>query len=108
MAVFALGWKGWVELRRARSAPQAECSEVIHQLDPSTIPYWQRRKSVTLKQLCFRGGTFLLSLPRRRFAALTRLRCPQGSVVALPPSVGVALLKKVNYEHAPHRATSET
>lgn len=96
MNLFALGWKGWVEVRKAHKPPTAHCSEIQHHLDPASIPYWQRTKSVTLKQLCFKGGRFLLSLPRRRFAAITRLSCPQGSVIPIPPPLANRLLERFN------------
>lgn len=100
MGLFALGWKGWVELRRARAMPVAECSQIQHVIDPASLPYWARARSLTLKQLHFKGGTFLASLPRRRFASLTRLRCPMGQVIPIPPPLAVKLLQKVHHESA--------
>lgn len=104
--IWALGWKGWVELRRARSAPKAECSEVKHVLDPAALPPYSRRKFIMLRQFCYRGGTFLASLPRRRFASLTKLSCPPGAVIPIPPAVALKL--KGLYEHAPDQTASQT
>lgn len=91
--IYALGWKGWVELRRARTPPKVEASEVKHFLNPAV-----GNRFIMLKQLCFRGGTFLVSLPRRRFTSITRISCPQGSVVRVPAPAASRL--KGFYEHA--------
>lgn len=99
--LYALGLKGWVEIRKARRPPQPHLSKVklatptdsvgwSHPYDGRYIPphSW-------IRQICFKGGRFVRSMRKRRFSALTSLKVPIGGVVLIPSSFHAQLLEGI-------------
>lgn len=100
MKLFALGWKGWVEVREASSPPIKNHSTIRHLANGKQ--YWDRPVKVQIKQFCFKGGKFLLSLPRPKFYSLTKLPTPQGCVIPIPDEIKSKLLELQHGTPAAH------
>lgn len=109
--LWALGWKGWVEVRKARVAPKARPSQVeVSLADPPIYAYnyYSAPRKITLKQLCFSGGKFLISFPKRRFYNLFRLSVPIGGVIEVPPPLVPKLLGVLNGQPHSHETALQT
>lgn len=102
--VYALGMKGWVELREADVAPKLHASEInqpavkqkvykqgywtngpngLDEYTPARFIYVSKRMKI--KNIIFTGGKPLNSLKTRRFAALTKISIRAGGIVELSP-----------------------
>jgi hypothetical protein len=107
MKYYALGTKGWVEIRSARKAPTLETSKAV-------IPYTRRvldytsyyntgrmtTKEMPLKlkmdESIFKGGRVVASIRSREFASVTKVAIRKNGILELPADK-VDLLKEKGY-----------
>lgn len=97
MPYYALGLKGWVEIRYARRPPSPHLSEVKYRCKEGgqhPLFTWDTLPAVTisLKQISFTGGKFITSFSRRKFTARTRLSVPFGTVLKLSKQMEETIL----------------
>lgn len=92
MRFWAVGLKGWVQIRSGNKPPRPITSSSLIPLEQQQggyFDYWSQRweggfkvKSVfKLEQVVFEGGRVIYTLPTRRFNRLTKLRVKKDEVV---------------------------
>jgi len=101
--VYAIGMKGWVELRLAAKPPSPDTSEAVvtytrKQLDyaeyyASGVPtYKEILKKLKMKDVTFRGGKVVGMVTNRVFSNLTKVSIRKDGILELPDSM-VQILK---------------
>lgn len=106
MPLYALGWKGFIEVRDSKRKPLAQHSQVSHRTGPGP-EYWQKPRAIKLKQLCFKGGQFMVSLDKSTFHTLTKLTVPVGAVLLIPAKLRETLAGVRDGQFAP-QTTEQT
>lgn len=106
--LYAVGMRGWVELRVGKKPPQATvstCSKTIQvsertgNLEPNTFPYrWQmviKPRKITLSTTTWDGGRVVGSLTTSRFRLLSGVACRNGACVLVPQARVNTILKEM-------------
>lgn len=91
-ALYAIGLKGWVQIRRCVRPPVRRYSEATHEyevVDSTWEGPFRRnvtsRKTLHLKQVNWEGGRILTHLPTRSFNRHTLLRVKLHQSTLIPP-----------------------
>lgn len=92
-SLYAIGMKGWVQIRRCVRPPIKRESTATHEYEV-TEPTWDgpflrnrtSRKTLHLKQVNWEGGRILTHLPIRSFNRRTLLRVKVGESALIPPT----------------------
>ena len=109
--IFAIGLKGWVELRESSDSPKPLETKVVKTttveeydfskppfMDPQTghytYPKVKRKKQLTLKSVSFAGGRRIGVIKSRQFRDLTKLSIGVGGIVELDPEIVPRLIEK--------------
>jgi len=81
MNFYAIGFKGWVEIRKARVAPKRHITTVVHEgtIEVRDDFYWGKMKEIptktTLKSIFHEGGQVVASFPANKLGnAVPRIR----------------------------------
>jgi hypothetical protein len=109
MSIYAIGMKGWVELRRCRRIPK--CVETkatvvatrrvsyMHYTDDEPWGYTRWRKvpvNTTIKNIFYKGGKKIGILKSTKFAALTRVSIRDGGIIQVRPATYKILMKELS------------
>lgn len=93
---WAVGLKGWVQIRSAAKPPRAVPSAFTYEVERMEGGYWDFydrqlhgghlvKRQVKCEQVVHEGGTILYTLPTRTFNRLSKVRVKKGEVLALSP-----------------------
>lgn len=105
--LYAIGLKGWVEIRKAKTPPRARISSFKIKGEERKFLTWAEwggagdpwkmvPKTTTVKVTNFVGGRVLKAVSKRRFAALIGISPKVGEMIEIPPELAsVSLLDKV-------------
>lgn len=97
-SVYALGLKGFIELRRASKPPRVRITKISKSLPGHEVVMagswgyrlWVPARRQTIQVIDFIGGRFLKSLKRRRSKGFPKVGL--GKVQELPPETAARLL----------------